>query len=376
MHAVGRRRTRTRRAGRGGDRLGRTARRGRTGGPADVNGSGDGLAVCRADGRRHAGRPVRRHRPSQPSGRLRARATARTSNPAEPPYEPGTRPPLRLQSGSAKVMATDPSTPLTITPIFWTGRSGSYSFATSYTNLIQQYIGDVAADSGSRSNVFASLTQYYLKSAAGPAAHPVRRAGARDHDRQALRRARLAATHLRGQQRTDLPQRSGRLHHVRRRRRHRPRGAAGAAAPALERRPRRRLRDLPAQARRGLLLPPRPGRPAVLGEQREVLGVLCLSQLCPGRATGDLRDPAVPGLPVTDRVELLGGVPGAGGRVPEPHAGRRRRAQRLQPRGLRSRSPIPGSPHGSRATGTRTAICARTCTARSTARPGRCGTRP
>ena len=96
-----------------------------------------------------------------------ARAAARTTRSAEPPYEPGTRPPLHLQNDTAKVMATDPTTPLTLTPIFWTGRSGSYSFATSYTNLIQQYIGDVAADSGLRSNVFASLTQYYLKSAQG-----------------------------------------------------------------------------------------------------------------------------------------------------------------------------------------------------------------
>ena len=64
-------------------------------------------------------------------------------------------------------MGTDPTRQLTLTPIFWTGRSGSYPFAASYSSLIQQYIGDVAADSGSRSNVFASLTQYYQKSPSG-----------------------------------------------------------------------------------------------------------------------------------------------------------------------------------------------------------------
>jgi hypothetical protein len=104
-------------------------------------------------------------------GTATARAQVRGT---EPPYEPKSAPPLLYGPGStAPVMATDPGTALTITPIFWQGTSQQgYRFSTSYKALITRYISDVAAASVSqnnRGNLYATLTQYYMNTAQGEA---------------------------------------------------------------------------------------------------------------------------------------------------------------------------------------------------------------
>ena len=70
-------------------------------------------------------------------------------------------PPLIWWGGP--VMGTSETTPITVTPIFWSpsGGSGANPMPTSYVNLITQYLNDVAAASGSNSNVFSVATEYY-----------------------------------------------------------------------------------------------------------------------------------------------------------------------------------------------------------------------
>lgn len=105
----------------------------------------------------------------RPTYRARCGRTAHVAAAGlEPPYEKGSRPPLKFGGPGTKVMATDPSTPLTITPIFWGGNSPRYGFSTSYVNLILQYLTDVTHDSGATSNVYAALTQYYMTAKTGP----------------------------------------------------------------------------------------------------------------------------------------------------------------------------------------------------------------
>jgi len=93
---------------------------------------------------------------NQGGGGCAVGATTLTSN--EPPYISGSIPPLVHHTGG-KVMATGTSS-LVITPIYWVPTGSSYSFDTSYKNLIQQYLTDVGHDSGKRTNIYSTLTQY------------------------------------------------------------------------------------------------------------------------------------------------------------------------------------------------------------------------
>ena len=80
------------------------------------------------------------------------------SGPACDPTSPlGASPPLVW--GGAPVMGTDPLTPITITPIYWS--PPGYSIPSAYRNLINRYLADVAAASGSDSNVYSTATEYY-----------------------------------------------------------------------------------------------------------------------------------------------------------------------------------------------------------------------
>jgi hypothetical protein len=63
-------------------------------------------------------------------------------------------PPLIFHGGS--VLMT-PSTPLTITPIFWNASRG---LASSYTSLLTSYLNAVSAASGQNTNVFSVLNDY------------------------------------------------------------------------------------------------------------------------------------------------------------------------------------------------------------------------
>jgi hypothetical protein len=74
----------------------------------------------------------------------------------------GGAPPLLFNGGP--VMVNDPLHPITITPIYWEPNSpnGNPLFYNSarYRNLINQYLGDVAAASGSTDNVFSTAVEY------------------------------------------------------------------------------------------------------------------------------------------------------------------------------------------------------------------------
>ena len=66
-------------------------------------------------------------------------------------------PPLIWHGGA--VMGTAETGPIVITPIFWT--PADHPMAADYQSLITQYINDVAAASGSATNVFSILPEYF-----------------------------------------------------------------------------------------------------------------------------------------------------------------------------------------------------------------------
>jgi hypothetical protein len=75
----------------------------------------------------------------------------------------GAAPPLLWGGGPA--MGTNPAVPITITPIYWEPNSPNgnplYYNPSRYRNLINQYLADVAAASGSDDNVYSTATEYY-----------------------------------------------------------------------------------------------------------------------------------------------------------------------------------------------------------------------
>jgi hypothetical protein len=88
------------------------------------------------------------------------------SGPSCDPTSPlGASPPLVW--GGGPVMGTTTTSPITITPIYW--EPNGYFNPGDYRNLINQYLADVAAASGTRTNVFSTATEYYGSN--GPLAH-------------------------------------------------------------------------------------------------------------------------------------------------------------------------------------------------------------
>src|SRR2546421_159997 len=66
-------------------------------------------------------------------------------------------PPLIWHGGP--VMGTDSTGPVVVTPIFW--HPAGHPMNAQYRNIITKYLGDVAADSGTHTNVFSTLTEYF-----------------------------------------------------------------------------------------------------------------------------------------------------------------------------------------------------------------------
>jgi hypothetical protein len=66
-------------------------------------------------------------------------------------------PPLIWHGGP--VMGTNSTGPIVVTPIFW--HPAGYRMDSGYESLITKYLADVAHDSGSHTNVFSTLTQYF-----------------------------------------------------------------------------------------------------------------------------------------------------------------------------------------------------------------------
>ena len=88
------------------------------------------------------------------SGIVHAQAIAGSSCASDPANGV---PPLLWWGGP--VMGTDLTGPITVTPIYW--EPSGYFNPGDYRNLINQYLGDVAAASGTDSNVYSTATEYY-----------------------------------------------------------------------------------------------------------------------------------------------------------------------------------------------------------------------
>src|SRR4051794_553125 len=73
------------------------------------------------------------------------------------PTNPVANPPLLW--GGGPVMGTDLTSPITVTPIYW--EPNGYFNAGDYRLFINQYLADVAAASGTSSNVYSTATEYY-----------------------------------------------------------------------------------------------------------------------------------------------------------------------------------------------------------------------
>jgi hypothetical protein len=85
---------------------------------------------------------------------VRVKASCQVQNLSDPAN--GT-PPLIFHGGP--VMGTPSTSPVVITPIFWT--PAGHPFTTSYTNILKTYISDVAAASGQHTNVYSTLNEYF-----------------------------------------------------------------------------------------------------------------------------------------------------------------------------------------------------------------------
>jgi hypothetical protein len=74
----------------------------------------------------------------------------------EPQVCNGCVPPLAYQGG----LVLTGSGGLTVTPIYWEPSGGQYKFPSGYESIINGYIADVAAGSGSSNNVYSVATEY------------------------------------------------------------------------------------------------------------------------------------------------------------------------------------------------------------------------
>lgn len=74
-------------------------------------------------------------------------------------YCTGCKPPLRYLGGP--VASTSGSQGLTVTPIYWAPPGGKYGFPKGYESVINRFVANVAAASGSDTNVFSIDSEYY-----------------------------------------------------------------------------------------------------------------------------------------------------------------------------------------------------------------------
>jgi hypothetical protein len=94
--------------------------------------------------------------------------TSQSSASSTNPNCPTCNPPLLFKAGEP-VMGGITSIPghVTITPVYWA--PAGYSFSASYKQIIDGYLANVAAASGSNTNVFSVATQYYQQYPLGSA---------------------------------------------------------------------------------------------------------------------------------------------------------------------------------------------------------------
>ena len=88
-----------------------------------------------------------------------AGAHLRTETAVEPQVCSTCAPPLAYHGGP--VMATNTAPGLTVTPVFWQPLGDRYVFPPKYESIIDSYVANVAAASGSTDNVYSVDTEYY-----------------------------------------------------------------------------------------------------------------------------------------------------------------------------------------------------------------------
>ncbi len=86
-------------------------------------------------------------------------ATTRAQLAIEPQVCSMCLPPLIYRGGP--VMSTGTASGLTVTPIFWEPVGGRYAFPLKYESVIDGYVQNVAAASGSDANIYSVDTEYY-----------------------------------------------------------------------------------------------------------------------------------------------------------------------------------------------------------------------
>ncbi len=84
-------------------------------------------------------------------------AAGRVSPASEPQVCDGCVPPLAY--GGGPVMASADG--VTVTPIYWEPSGGQYTFPANYEDILNTFIANVAAASGSSADVFSVATEYY-----------------------------------------------------------------------------------------------------------------------------------------------------------------------------------------------------------------------
>jgi hypothetical protein len=76
-----------------------------------------------------------------------------------PHYCNGCTPPLSYVGGP--VMDTSGSAGVTVTPVYWLPADGGYAFPDDYQAIVDEYVGNVAAASGTDGNVFSIVPEYH-----------------------------------------------------------------------------------------------------------------------------------------------------------------------------------------------------------------------
>ena len=88
---------------------------------------------------------------------VRSGPAARAVPVIEPAICSGCKPPLVYEGGP--VMGTT-AAGVTVTPVFWQPSGGTYVFPAGYESIIDGFVANVAAASGSSNNVFSIATEY------------------------------------------------------------------------------------------------------------------------------------------------------------------------------------------------------------------------
>lgn len=104
------------------------------------------------------GSASRKAKPALSKARPSALDIQPVSGQPRPTSNPAIGDPATFMWHGGPVMGTPETGPIVVTPIFW--HPSGHPMQNQYTNLISNYLSDVAHDSGVHSNVFATMNEY------------------------------------------------------------------------------------------------------------------------------------------------------------------------------------------------------------------------